>query len=259
MKVLKFISKALFGLHLWLPIAYSIGFLAIVAISGLFEGSWPYYFIGLSLSLAGSLGLVYYSSVRARVKSPEKATPAPEEKPVAPRPQPSSRPDYESVEEAAARIRDEQQRYAQAMKANPSGNINGAQYADVQTPAPAPKAETFMRPEAMQQYYGDAVRPEMTAQTAHDALYSSFSAPPAPGEAPQNNQFSPYVQPSNVAAGSPKLDDYESTRRTRTGEPKVYRTRKEPNVIIYEYEDCYEKYYLNPDGSQTYLCTETKR
>lgn len=258
MKVWKIITKALFGMHLWLPIAYSIVFPAVAAITERLEGSWPYYFIGLSLSFAAALGLVYFSSVRAKSRTADEkpAAQTPPEKQEKRRPLPAN--DYESVEDAAARIQDEQMRYTQAMKATPSG-ISGAKFGDA-PPAEhaAPKAEAFMRPETMQQYYGDAVRPETTAQSAHDALYSSFSAP-AGYEEPAQSNFSPYVQPPNVATPqSAKLDDYDE-RLARRDQPKIYRTRKEPNVLIYEYSDCIEKYYVSPDGSLTFLSTETKR
>ena len=260
MKILKIITKALFGLHLWLPIAYSLVFLAVAAMSEMLVGSWPYYFIGLSLSFAGALGLVYYMSVR-RAAHGDKPPAPPKEKKEPRRIVPAAPVnDYESAEDAAARIRDEQMKYAQAMKATPSG-ISGAKYADVPPAEPvAPKAEAFMRPETMQQYYGDAVRPETTAQSAHDALYPSFSSNPAGGtESPSNSNFSPYVQPPNVAsAQSASLNDFEAKSEHRE-KPQIYRTRKEPNVLIYEYTDSIEKFYLNPDGSLTYLCTETKR
>lgn len=251
MKIVKYIFKALFGLHLWLPIAYSVVFVAVAAIAGLLAVSWQYYFIGLSLSLFASLGLVYASARRVRNKA---AQPRPEpretRKPISPRPA----RDYELTEDAAARIADEQMRYTQAMKATPSG-ISGATYAPPQESAHG--ADVFMRPETMQQYYGGAVRPETTEQSAHDALYPSFSSSPTAEETPTST-FSPYVQPANIAsAQSPKLSDLDSNRDKR-GKPEIYRTRKEPNVLIYEYPDCIEKYYVNADGSLTYLSTKTK-
>ena len=102
-----------------------------------------------------------------------------------------------------------------------------------------------------------------------------------------NPQFTPYVQPHNaINPNSIHLEDYE---KRKAGEKmrvngaidsalsssiaatsdmpngkssekpiKIYRTKQNPNVLIYEYPDCYETYFVKPDGSLEYLKTEDK-
>ena len=284
MKVWDIVKKGLFKMHLWLPIAYSVVFLIIAAASQVLGESWPFYFIGLSVSLLGALVLAYLTLSRTPVRPSEqkredipavRPEPAPAyvppsgPRPSAVRPDPAE--DYARTEKAAARVSDEQARYTQAMTGQPN---NVSELYTAASPAgttdldPPEMRSDFMRPDAMQSYYGEAVVPDTdTARSAHDELYPS--SPYSDGtrrsdrrqeERRNGPAFSPYVQPVNAASpNAAHIEDYDNGRRSHRGEkPTIYRTRKDPNVLVYEYSDCYERYYMNQDGSLTYLNTENK-
>ncbi len=283
MTILKGIGKILFGMHLWLPLSYSVVFLVLAAVTGTLEGAWPYYFIGLSVSLVASIVLVYLTaSVKKRNSASDiSANPVGRDGEPLPPPithrsdRPSSRKEeYARYEDEAARIYEEQMRYSGQMNARPN-NIGAGTYvpqSDYTRPSesprppyrPAPSAEQRRSSEEalygndavgnMNKYYG-------TKEDAHDALYSSFSSAPVSTaeRAPSGSHggFSPYVQPSNIAPpDSPRVEDYSSRRAEE--KPKIFRTRKEPNVLVYEYSDRYERYYLGKDGSQTLIGRESK-
>lgn len=276
MTILKGIGKILFGMHMWLPISYSVVFLVLAAITGTLGGAWPYYFIGLSVSLLASTALVYLTA-RGKKKEGDRPTNnvsrdgAPLPPPITHR---SDRPahgkdEYARDEDGAARIYEEQMRYSVQMNARPNNvgagtYVPGGDYARPEPPRPsynpASSDERKRSEEALygndadnlNKYYG-------TKENAHDALYSSFSSAPvstAERSQPASGGFSPYVQPSNIAKpDSPRVEDYS---RRAEEKPKIFRTRKEPNVLVYEYSDRYERYYLGKDGTLTLIGRESK-
>ena len=62
-KIFKFIGFGLFKIHLWLPILYTVAFLTIALSMGA-ANFWAVYFIGLVLSLLGSIALTYANAQR---------------------------------------------------------------------------------------------------------------------------------------------------------------------------------------------------
>lgn len=272
-KIFKGISMALFGMHLWLPVAYSVIFLVIAAIAGALDGAWPFYFIGLSISFAASLGLTYYMSVRGRRQEPEEKEapqseitaekpaqpsytppPAPVQKPrsfesEAPA-KPSRAEEYERFENEAARIYEEQVRYSQHMTGTPDSVGSGYLQPHRQDGYARP-AEPYKKPEPARPDYAGA-------QSALDTLYPSFTSSSPSNE--NRSSFSPYVQPGNVAdEHAARLEDYESDKKESEEQPKIYRTRKDPNVLVYEYSDRIEKYYLGEGGTLTFLSSERRK
>lgn len=313
MKFLKLMRFLLFKIHLWLPLMYSLVFLIITVTSGLLTVSWPFYFLGLSLSMIGTLGLVYYTRKKSKDDVEENFKPAskrdknrriegfmpvseqPPERPA----EPVQRAKTPDVEETVQRIREEQNYYGQVMSAQPNAlNQYTAQVRPIQLqpgyqPAqpyvqpmptfqqqpyitqygqpyvqPTPPVQPPIEPPTMAQYYAEQ---QVTAQNTdmNKKLYGPFTQPQSPS-APQSNNgeqaesnFTPYIQPINAkdrTSASPDMQSYEATRRnTRQEEPTIYRTRKDPNILIYEYSDCIEKYAIGRDGSRTLIGTEFKR
>ena len=273
-KAWSLIKKGLFGMHLWIPLSYSILFLVIALITSTIDGSWPFYFIGLSVSFLASLALTYYIAQRneekifTAVEIPSEPAPQPDQKTLL-QPLPTKKPATNHVgqagyEDEATRIYEEQLRYSSAMRGSPNASVNTDGYSsrvgDYTRPTD-PYAEALNRSVASQELYGTE---EPTSNgyygnrdpeaNAHDALYSSFSD----SASEDKSSFSPYVQPANAQTGTPTrgLDDYASPRAEE--KPKIFRTRKEPNVLVYEYSDRYERYYLRSDGSLTRISTEPK-
>lgn len=252
-KFFQVVSTVLFGMHLWLPIVYSLIFLMIAAISGTIVGSWPYYFIGLALSFAGSLMLVYFLKDKKAKKEASTAEvsltqkPKEPETPIAPQ---SERTKYvlaDDRRDASEYVAAEQARYTNRMYAEP-----GAYY---EAPRPASRPED--RPVSDYGYGNDYSRP---TQSEHDGVYSSFSSSPSTS-APEPSQpaFSPYLQPQNAQSDRTiSISDYEAARARREETPKIFRTRANPNLLIYEYSDRYEKYEQMPNGERRFISVERK-
>lgn len=278
-KFFKGLSTVLFGMHFWLPIVYSLIFLMIAAISGTMATAWPFYFLGLAIAFAGSLLLVYFLKDRKLSKGKKSASTAEVALTSKDKDSASEAKKSEYVLDDGDRadmsdyIAAEQARYAGNMTAQPGMNMsdNRAYYAE-----PAPQSTQFnnnyMSPHPAQQPmngyeggYGSPqpgyVRPNYDPQTAHDALYSSFSSSPTTPSAPSQSSFSPYVQPQNVQTeNATRISDYEAAQAGRTDRetPKIFRMRSNPNILVYEYSDRYEKYEQLANGDRRRVSIEYK-
>lgn len=292
------IGKILFGMHLWIPIVYSLVFLVIAAISNTLGGSWPFYFIGLSLSFAGALVLLFVTTSKKEkdksgVKTAEthETTARTEEAAPLAKSQPASEPrrssyvlaDETDYEETSYRAFDEQSAYSN-MTARPGTTVGDQRtatpenrssydapemrrYYGYERPVEQRSAREQLQPQPQPQpqytqYYqpqgAGTPPPQPQPQTAHDALYSSFASSPS-----QQQNFSSYVQPMNVQGeNTVHLGDYEAAqaaaRMAEAEKPKIYRTRERADVLIYEYTDRYEKYRVLPSGEQERIGVEYK-
>ncbi len=253
-KFFKAVSTILFGMHMWLPIVYSLIFLMIAALSGTIGGSWPFYFIGLALSFLGSLLLVYFVKPRKKEEETAKSVKAATTAEVAFTP--VKKTDYlrEDTDrtDMSGYVAAEQAKYAGNMSATPSSMYGG--YA---APAPAPMPEPDRTAYSSQSGYGDYARPAQPE--AHEAIYTSFSSSPSQSQPDTQPTFTPYVQPRNAQSPtSQTVSDYERSKASSYETPKIFRMRVDPNVLVYEYSDRYEKYQQLPSGDRRLISVEYK-
>lgn len=255
------IKKILFGMHFWLPLLYTVVFVVISLIAGVAGGNWPYYFLGLSLSLFGSVMLTYVTGRRRHGFAPqepadnEERTPVRPYEPVQDAPSEKAPPEKAPSEKAPARSDDEDEelrmyderlRYTKDMKATPS-QANG-DYAE-RNPD-----DDIMSGGAMSEYYGGT-----SPERGYSDRGNGYFAPERQGYR-ERGEFSPYVQPANAANRSGAIpNSFDDAAASGREQPRIYRLKSEPNVLLYEYKDFFKKYYINPDGSKTLLSTEPKR
>lgn len=238
------VKKILFGMHFWLPALYTVVFTVISLIAGVAGGNWPYYCLGLSLSLLGSVILTYITGTRggnnASAERAAEAQSAEERTPVKPYGSPAPSVGDEGDEDEALRVYDEQLRYTKDMTATPS-QANGEYYNN---------DDELMKGGAMKEYYA-----------ADERRYGGKGyVNPAPRAEVENKSFSPYVQPANSrSASGARLSDFDDAAASGREQPRIFRLKSEPNVLLYEYKDFFKKYYVNPDGTRTLLSKEFKK
>ncbi len=251
------IKKIFFGMHFWLPLLYTVVFVVISLIAGVLGGNWPFYFLGLSLSLFGSVMLTYATghkkSVFTSETENENRTPVRPYEPNtsnAPSPAPAEPAVNDDREDENLRMYDEQLRYTKGMKATPS-QANGEYY-------DSKPEDDLMKGDAMREYYGSAPSERRYGDGYADGGYQGYVNPMQPDR--ERGEFSPYVQPANSQSRSgASLSDYDDAAASGREQPRIYRLKSEPNVLLYEYKDFFKKYYINPDGSKTLLSTEPKK
>ena len=176
--------------------------------------------------------------MRSRTDASESVQPSETRTPVKPY---EARPEAEEEEDETLRVYDEQLRYTKDMKATPS-QANGEYYNT---------DDELMKGGAMSEYYG--------AEERKNGGYKGY-VNPAPRTPAENKDFSPYVQPANVqTASGVSLDDFDDAAASGREQPRIYRLKSEPNVLLYEYREFFKKYYINPDGTKTLLSKEFKK
>ena len=118
--------------------------------------------------------------------------------------------------------------------------------------------DDLMKGDAMREYYGSAPSERRYGDGYADGGYQGYVNPMQPDR--ERGEFSPYVQPANSQSRSgASLSDYDDAAASGREQPRIYRLKSEPNVLLYEYKDFFKKYYINPDGSKTLLSTEPKK
>ena len=264
-KFLSILVKGLFGMHLWIPLTYSVLFLVITIMTGTIGASWSFYFLGLSVSLIASLALCYYVCTHKKVRTeqpPEKKESAEVSKNERLEYQASDGfRDYQRIEEEATRISEEQARYTKAMTGSPNIITPSSNFTEYMRATPPQPERGMGQAEAASRLYSetqnnDYIGKQKDKINAHDALYSSFS-----DSDNKEQTFSSYVQPNNSSTPGISLDEYYSRQQSekhRTEKPTIYRTRKDPKVLVYEYSDRYERYYVGDDGKLSLLSREFK-
>ncbi len=255
-KILGFLGTLFFGMHFWLPLVYTIVFVVFSAASGTILENWGFYFLGLSVSLAGSVALVYRGRARASAGDEDKTEAGEEKKKIVyvvppesekengsqtiiieKNPQNGNRPEIAPEVD----IRKEVDTAMSSQSARPS-DVSGFGYS-------APGGQRFepAPPREKPSYYEEAEKlapvddQRQKDRISENDLYSGFSG---------------YLSPHEPI---PERKDQVFAAEQKPVQPKVYRTRTDPSVIIYDYPDRTERYRIMQDGSLSLISADRKQ
>lgn len=262
----KFLKIVLFKIGMWVPLVFSTLFLVVIAITktpfetvaGLF---WFGVILTALLSLVATIGFAIARGKKKKedARSTQSAVkPKNDEQPTPPPVPPYAYGYGYPVPPAYMPYQPPAQGYPPYPQQPPQPQDNG--YApppqQPQQSQPAPDQPTFTAPERPSFAPTESERPSFdgfTRRARFDEGFSaeSYSCPqgrPPESERPSFDGYSPR---------RPLGDDRATFGDTQTEKPKIFKTRKDPSILIYDYSNRVEFYRQTPTGLQ-FLYKEMK-
>lgn len=258
-KVFKVIGTILFKMHFWLPLVYTIVFIVFSAISGTLVENWGIYFIGLSVAMILSLLLVYREKAgqKAEATPKDKNKKEPEEKKVVYVVPPEGTEDAE--EKARTIVIEKNPGFdANHPEIAPSVNYQKEIDAAMEKQKATPSDTSFgYSAESFRYEPAQSPRPQQPSYYEEAKNIEPIVKHHDDGDAPVNelsSDFSQYLSPHEPlpAKKEPVFHDPTPVK------PKVYRTRTDPSIIIYDYPDKIERYRIMQDGSISLVSIDRK-
>ncbi len=253
-KVFAAIGKVFFGMHFWVPLVYTIVFIIFSALSGTIVENWGFYFMGLSISFIFSSALIYRAKLIAlKGKSESKPEETGEKKKIVYVVPPESEGTKESQTIIIEKDVPSDKKPEIAPAVNIKKEVDSAM--DSQT-ASAAEASSYGYISPSNRY-----EPAKPNQETPSPYAEAENIPPIDEEKQQArinendlySGFSGYLSPHE-----PIPTNKEPFGKDQPAKPKVYRTRTDPSIVIYDYPDKTEKYKIMQDGSLSLIAIDKK-